>query len=289
MIKIIIELIIIVVAWFVLVSFFAFYTSIHPKKILNSQTPQNLGLVFENVAFQTEDGLTLKGWFVPAKESSNKTIIILHGYPAEKGDVLSWAIFLHDQYNLIFFDFRYFGESEGGYTTIGWKEQKDLKAAVEYLKTRNDVDPQRIGVMGFSLGGAVAIMGSKDIPEIKAQVADSPFSSLDEMAEMLYKKFSILKRPLIWSTKQWTKLILKFDFSQVSPFEAAEVIKTPLLLIHGNQDQQIPIENSRKIFSVAKDSAELWEVDGADHGEAYFQEKELYEKKVLEFFEKWLK
>lgn len=299
MLKILIELVAILVGWALLVSFFAFYTSIRPKKMESSSTPESFGYQYEAVNFKTEDKLNLKGWFIPAlpeqggsaeikEDTKAKTIIILHGYPAEKGDVLNWALFLHNNYNLFFFDFRYFGESEGKYTTLGWKEQKDLQAAVAYLKTRSGIDSQKIGVMGFSLGGAVAVMGSGNIPEVKAIVADSPFASLDNLAESLFKKFSFLKKPLIWSTRQWCKLFLKFDFSVVSPVTAVGNSKTPLLLIHGDQDKQIPLENSKQIFDVAKSPVELWQVNEADHGEAYFLNKDIYEQKVLRFFEKYL-
>ncbi|PIS42772.1 MAG: hypothetical protein COT24_01715 [Candidatus Kerfeldbacteria bacterium CG08_land_8_20_14_0_20_40_16] len=288
MLKILLELVIIIIGWALVVSFFAFYTSLRPPRIKGYSTPQDFGYQYEAVSFKTEDGLNLKGWFLPAGESSTKTIIILHGYPAEKGDVLTWALFLHDNYNLLFFDFRYFGESAGRYTTLGWKEQKDLEAAVEYLKTRSDVDSQSIGVMGFSLGGAVAIMGAGDIPEIKTVVADSPYATLDDLADILFKKFSILKKPLIWSTKLWSRIFLKFDFSQVSPLAASENSTTPLLLIHGDQDKQIPLEQSKKIFEAAKGPVELWQVNGADHGEAYFQNKKIYKNKVLGFFERYL-
>lgn len=294
MLKIVIELIVILVAWFLLVSFFAFYTAIHPKKILNSQTPQSLGLVFENVVFQTEDRLTLKGWFIPtnqgepAKESSAKTIIILHGYPAEKGDVLNWAIFLHDKYNLLFFDFRSFGESEGNYTTVGWEEKNDLKAAINYLSRRADTDSERIGVMGFSLGGAAAIMTAPESPVIKAVVADSPYATLEQMAESLFRRFFIFKKPMVKMLKIWSKLWLKIDLDQVSPVASVKKGTTPLLLIHGEKDQEIPLEHSRQIFQSAHGPAELWTVAGADHGETYFLNKELYEKKVLEFFERYL-
>ena len=305
MLKIAIELIIILLAWFLLVSFYAFYSSIHPKKILSHRTPAEFGFSYENVSFQTEDNLTLRGWFVPASLASQrsgptesqggptvfspaKTVIVLHGYPAEKGDVLNWALFLHDKYHLLFFDFRYFGESEGGYTTVGWEEKKDLKAAIDYLFSRDDTDPEKVGVLGFSLGGATAIMTAPDTPEIKAIVADSSYATLEQMAESLFQRFSVFKKPMVWSVRQWSKIWLKFDPGAVSPVASVEKNTTPLLLIHGEKDQEIPVEHSRQIFQAAKGPAELWTVSSADHGSAYFQEKELYEKKVLEFFGKYL-
>lgn len=288
MLKTLLEIFIIIIAWFLIVSFFAFYTSIHPKKIASTINPSEFGYQYEKVSFKTEDGLTLKGWFIPAKKSPAKTIIILHGYPADKGDVLTWGIFLHEKYNLLFFDFRYCGESEGKYTSVGFYEVKDLKAAVRYLATRQDVDSKNIGAMGFSLGGAVALMGAKDIPEIKAVVADSSFATLNDMAEMLFQRFFFLKKPLVFMTSIWSRIFLKVDPSKVSPEKTVNMSHTPLLLIHGDKDKQIPLRNSQKIFESANNPKELWVVKGADHGEAYFLKKEEYEQKVLNFFGSYL-
>lgn len=288
MFKILIELFVITIAWFLIVSFFAFYTSIHPKKFKSNQTPASFDFEYEKVIFKTEDGLTLKGWFVPSKSPPAKTIIVLHGYPAEKGDVLNWAIFLQEKYHLFFFDFRYFGESEGKYTTVGYQERMDLKAAVKYLSTRKDTDPQKIGVMGFSLGGAVALISASEIPQIKAVVADSPYATLEQMTESLFQRFFFLKKPMVLLIKMWARIWLKVNLEEVSPVASVENSTTPLLLIHGEKDRQIPAEHSRKIFQSAKEPKEIWIVSGADHSEAYYQNKEIYEQKVLEFFGRWL-
>jgi uncharacterized protein len=212
----------------------------------------------------------------------------MHGYPANKADVLNWSLFLKQKFNILLFDFRYFGSSTGKYTTVGWDEKKDLKAAIDYLLTRDDVDSERIGVMGLSMGGAVGIMQSSDDSRIKAIVADSAYASLDLLVEGMFQKFGILQRPMIWSLEQWSKWRVGVKPENVSPVQAAARSTTPLLLIHGVADQEIPIDHSKQIFQVSKGVSELWEVDGADHGEAYFNEKTLYEAKVISFFETYL-
>lgn len=111
-----------------------------------------------------------------------KTIILLHGYPADKGDILPSLAFLNERYNLFLFDFRYLGQSEGLYSTAGAKETDDLASAIEYLKSRG---VEEVGVWGFSMGGAVALMSIKKIPEIKAVVSEASYANLGLMAREL--------------------------------------------------------------------------------------------------------
>ena len=117
------------------VSLYVFLTSIHPPRHITKMTPADLGLDYEDISIFTDDNVKLAGWFIPAKNIEKKAIIICHGYPADKGDVLSFATFLHNDFNLLFFDFRSMGKSEGKITTAGWNERRDFLAAVEYIKS----------------------------------------------------------------------------------------------------------------------------------------------------------
>jgi dipeptidyl aminopeptidase/acylaminoacyl peptidase len=284
-IKVFLIVAIIFIVWFFVVSFFSYYNVTHPKQTDYSATPANYNVIYEDVYFQTEDNLRLAGWFLPAGEDAQGTIIVLHGYPANKSDSLDWSLFLREKFNLLLFDFRYFGSSEGKYTTIGWNEKKDLKAAVDYLFTRDDIEHDKIGVMGFSVGAAVGIMQGATDDRIKAIVADSSYASLGQLEEKMFDKFGIMKKPMLWSLEQWAKRRVGVLPDDVSVVQAMAQSKTPLLLIHGTADQEIPVEHSRQIFGVTKGSSELWEIEGADHGEAYIKQKTQYEAKVIRFFE----
>ncbi|MFH1534946.1 MAG: alpha/beta fold hydrolase [Patescibacteria group bacterium] len=285
LLKILIEVTIVVGAWFFLVSFFAYYNVTHPRQTDYSLTPDSYSARYEDVYFQTDDDLRLAGWFMPASQEAMGTVVVMHGYPANKADVLNWSLFLREKFNILLFDFRYFGSSEGKYTTVGWDEKKDLKAAIDYLVMRKDVNPEKIGVMGFSMGGAVGIMHGSDDPRIKAIVADSAYASLDLMVENMFQKFGILKKPMIWSLGQWSTWRVGVKPQNVSTVQAASRSTIPLLLIHGTADQEIPLDHSEQIFQATKGASELWEIDNAGHGEAYFNEKTLYEAKVNSFFE----
>ncbi|MBU90295.1 hypothetical protein CMO94_02035 [Candidatus Woesearchaeota archaeon] len=281
--KNLIMILLIVIAFIILFSFLTFFMSIKPGKWPVEFTPESFKLKYESVTFESSDGLNLKAWFIPS-DKSNNTIIVMHGYPTNKADVLPFSMFLLKKFNVFLFDFRSFGESEGSYTTVGFKEVNDLDGAVNYLENRKDV--KNIGALGFSLGGSVAIMNKNN--DIKAIVSDSAYSNLNNMIESMYKNFYFLKYPFVQLTRIYGKMFFNVDLKDVSPATAIKNINKPVLIIHGKKDSQIPV-NEANVLHNANKKTELWVVDNADHGATYALNKVEYEKRVLEFFEKHLK
>lgn len=277
-----------VIFFFVFSSLWGVYRTVRPPKFVSEVTPGDFNLNYEEVKFQTQDGLTLAGWFVPsqgdlAKLGDAPTIILLHGYPADKGDILFVTSFLGRDYNLFLFDFRYFGESEGKYSTIGVKEVRDLKAAVEYLKSRGI---NEIGAWGFSMGGAVALMASPNTPEIKAIVSESSYARLDLLAQDIYL-IPLVNKILGKISVFWGDMILGTNIKEESPLEAAKKITIPVLLIHSTDDQVIPFSHAEMLKDAlgGNQQAEFWFKKGFLHGEFSPQ----YEARVLDFFAKNLK
>ena len=264
------------------VSAYAFYISVCPRRFVSSINPANFGLKCEEINFRTRDGLILKGWFIP-KEGKKTTIIVCHGYPFDKGNILPSSLFLRREYNLFLFDFRAMGESEGRYTTAGYHEKKDLLAAIDYLKSRGI---ERIGALGFSLGGAVILMAHN--PDIKAIVSDSSYATLDLMLHSLFRHYHFLRYPFIFTVKLLSRTVLGFATSSVAPVDTISKVRVPILLIHGARDSQIPVESAYLLHGAAPGS-ELWIVPGAEHGEAQALVTVEYERRVLEFFRKHLR
>ena len=273
---------IIIIIFIIVVSLYGFFSSVKPPKIMVDYKPEDFNLDYEDAVFESADGLKLSGWFIPHTKSKD-AIIVMHGYPADKADLLPVAMFLNKKYNVFLFDFRSFGQSEGKYTTAGFKEVKDLEGAIGFLKQEKKI--RNIGAFGFSLGGAVALMSKNN--EIKAIVADSSYASLDRMVEALYRNFFFLKSPFVLLTNIYAKIFFGIYPKDVSPLNAVREINTPILLIHAGKDSQIPVENSVLLHENAK-SSELWIIENADHGQTHALKKEEYERKVLEFFEKSL-
>lgn len=277
----------IIILWIALISLYTSYAATHPPRQPIDITPKYLGFDYEAISFDTDDGVEIKAWFIPAENKTKKTIIALHGYPFNKANILGFAEFLHEKYNLLFFDFRAMGESAGKLTTGGLNEQKDLAAAIRYLKENKNIT--KVGTLGFSLGAAVSILSAEENPEIKAIVSDSGYASLHRIIRAMYRQFFFLKAPFVWLSELFAKVLYGIDVAQVSPLDEIKEMKVPILFIHGEKDSQISVEDSKLLYESANQPKELWIIKGADHGESHYKEGKEYEKRVLEFFEKNLK
>ena len=261
----ILRVVLIVFSGLIIISLWGFYSSIRPPKIISSVTPRDLKMNYEDVSFRTADGLTLRGWYIPAAQRTEKTLILLHGYPADKGNILPALSFLHEDFNLLLFDFRYLGKSEGSYSTAGAKEVEDLLAAIQFLKSRG---VREIGVWGFSMGGAVALMAIEKAPEIRAVVSESSYASL---AEMTFELLRIpgLNYPIAYLVSVWAKLFLGIDVTEASPADRIRNTKIPILLIHSSADAVIPFSHARSLQqALAKNpNAEFWFHEQFAHGQ----------------------
>lgn len=276
----------IILGFIVFLSLLQFILSIFPPKFKTKVSPTTYELKYENVSFTTSDGLKLKGWFIP-NNKSDAVIIVGHGYPFDKANILQATHFLAEKYNLLLFDFRYFGESEGRYTTGGTKESKDVLAAIEFLKSEKNFT--KFGAIGFSMGGAAILMSeSKDL---KAVVIDSTYANMDLILERLYGFFpGFLKLPFVWLTKFYGLLFFKINANEISPLNSIKTFGMPILLIHGEKDSQVSVKNAHLLYENSnKNKTELWIVPDADHGMSFAVNPEEYKKEVFEFFDKHLK
>jgi dipeptidyl aminopeptidase/acylaminoacyl peptidase len=275
--KIFLRLVIYGLLIFVSLSLYFLYVYIRPARYISAFTPLDLGLDYEDITLKTKDGIKLAAWFIPQR-NSRKAVIVCHGYPADKGNVLGIAAFLAPHYNLLFFDFRALGKSQGRFSTGGWKEREDFLAAVRFLKERGFSD---IGAYGFSMGGAVILMANS--PDIKAIVSDSAYKDLNAVLNLIFQNFGILRYPFVWLAKLWTRVFFKMDVDKVSPLKYISQIKAPIFLIHSQQDSQIPLEHAQLLHR-ANHKSLLWIIPDADHGQGLALRQQDYQEKVLNFF-----
>lgn len=274
----------------ILFSLYGFWAATHPPRYITNITPKELGWDFEDVALTTEDGIKLAAWFIPSANKSDKVIVLLHGYPADKANLLDWSSFLHQDFNLFFLDFRYFGNSQGSMTTIGFREQKDLRSAIDYLQNEHSSSTNKgftkIGAMGFSLGGAVAILTAPKDNRIKAIVSDSSFASIDLMGHQFYQNLFVFKYPLTFLTKFWAQIFLGINAAQIAPEKSAQNLRIPVLLIHSKKDATIPFENALRLQTALQQNpkAEPFFLEEGVHGSLPSHLEREYEKRVTEFF-----
>lgn len=258
------------------------YLATHPPKLESQHTPEDLGLAYEPVRLTTSDGLELAAWWIPAANASqaDTALVVGHGYPADKGDVLPGVAFLHERYHLLLFDHRSFGQSEGSMTTVGLREVLDVRAAVDHASARPSVE--HVAGIGFSMSAATMLL-TQD-PRMEALVAEAGFARLDLLIDQLYPLPWFTDAPLVWLTEGYARLTLGTWPSQIAPEAAIGSTAFPVLLIHGTEDDQIPVSHAHWLHAAAPAGAsELYLVEGAGHGQAHAVAGEAYEDRVLAF------
>lgn len=267
--------------------------AIHPKEFNNlpklSEFP-SLKDKTENVRFKSHDGVNLAGWFIPGK--SKTTILLLHGYDHRREQMLPHADMLHRAgFSVFLFDFRSRGESEGDAVTLGYYEKGDVFGAIDYLKTRTDVNPTAFGVLGVSQGGAVAILTAAVNHEIKAVAVESAFKSLKSAIDQAFEHFIGLPafpfaRLTVWIAERRTNI----NTSEIIPEQEVRAIAPrPVLIMHGEQDTVISPKDSKAIYAAAREPKELWLIPEASHADGAIDANKEYEYQIATFFKAYLR
>lgn len=245
--------------------------------------------VVEEISFHSEDGLKLQGTFYAGK--CGDAIIICHGFRGCSLDVQGAAAELNVRgHSVLTFDFRGHGRSDGKQSSIGYKERRDLCAAVQYLKARPEVDPQRIGVIGMSMGAATAILTAAECPDIKAVVADSSFATLREVVYQGFKTMFKLPAPLVAAPMlMFSEMFAGFKTQWVRPIDAvAAIAPRPILFIHSRADDLIGWEQCDKLYAAATGPKQQWLVEQAGHARAGVMYYDEYCERVNRFFDEAL-
>ena len=222
-----------------------------PDKTID-ETPREWGMPYEDVYFTTEDGLRLNGWWIPGT-GSPITLLWFHGNAGNISHRLENIRLRRDRLavNNFIFDYREYGRSEGEVSEGG--TYRDGSAAVQYLRGRKDLDPARIVFLGESLGSAVAVeMAIRH--GCAAMVLESPFLSIPEMAKV---SFPFLPFGPLFRTRYDT-------LSKIGR------VRAPVLIVHGENDEIVPLQHGRRLFEAAPEPKEFYVVKGAHHNDLHF-------------------
>lgn len=265
----------------------------HPEREAINDNPANYGLNYKEVEFKSADEhIDLKGWFISPESYNGMTIVIAHGYRKNRiqDDVPALKLVrqLTDRgYQTFMFDFRNSGQSGGDLTSVGQFEKYDLLGAVQWLKQNTT---GKIGVIGFSMGGATAMLAAAEDTAIAGLVSDSSFHNLDEyLRENLSVWSGLPEFPFTSLIMTLIPPVTGTDPHEVNPLRAVEKIyPRPILFIHGKADQSIPYSSSQRLAETHPDRFSLWLTDDADHVGSYQKGPEQYAAKVDEFFRKLL-
>lgn len=224
-------------------------------------TPNDVNLEYEDVRIQTSDGLVLQGWFISGKveTGSNVTWLWFHGNGGNLGHRIEELALAHHrtEANIFIFDYRGYGESEGAPSEKG--TYLDSHAVMEYLSSWSDVDPGRIVYLGHSLGAAVAVELALTQPPM-AMVLVSPFASVRDMANL-----TLPFPPIGW--------LVRNHYDSISRIQQLDV---PVLVLHGDQDETVPIDQGRKLYRAANQPKRFQVLEGAAHNDTFEVVPEQY-------------
>jgi fermentation-respiration switch protein FrsA (DUF1100 family) len=232
-----------------------------------SRDPGDRGLDFEDVYFAASDGVRLNGWLVPGR--SDTTLLWLHGNAGNIANRVDNIAEVHRALgvNVFIFDYRGYGRSEGSPSEKG--TYLDAAAALEYLRSREDVDPERLVLFGRSLGCAVAAELASQV-RVQGVILESPFTSIQAMAKRAYPFL-----PGIGS----------FVRTRYDTLSKVTSIRAPVMVLHGDRDDIAPFDMGVAVFEAASSPKRFYRIEGAGHNDTYAVGGDPYYSALGEFLD----
>lgn len=247
---------------------------------------------FEDLEILSHDGLKLKAKFLKSYQDTNKVLIAVHGYRSYNLREYAYYIkFYHDLgFNILLPDNRAHGESEGTYIGFGWLDRLDCIQWIYTMKNKFNQDLQ-IVLHGISMGGATVLMASGEVlpQDVKCIISDCGFTSLLEQFEYQLKDSKIPSSLLLPTATLLSKKRIGYSFKEASTIDQVKKSKTPTLFIHGDQDTFVPTYMVYDLYNACSAEKDLLIVEGAKHAQSYIVDKDLCEKTIIEFMNKYVK
>ena len=232
-----------------------------------SANPSNIGFSFENVSFETTDGVKLSGWFIPC-DGARGVILFCHGNAGNISHRLdSIEIFHQLGLDIFIFDYRGYGQSEGKPSESG--TYRDVEAAWQYLIKERQCMRDKIIIFGRSLGGAVAAWQTRN-HKPGALIIESTFTSVPDLGAKVYPFLPV-------------KLISRFKYDTEGYLEG---VNCPVLIVHSPDDEMMPYKHGQRLFEAANEPKEFLKISGS-HNEGFIISGKLYEEGLDAFISKY--
>jgi pimeloyl-ACP methyl ester carboxylesterase len=237
------------------------------------------------VLYNEQDDIHLSGWYLPS--ANRAAVILLHGYGSNRLEMLARAnVLAAHGYGVLLYDLRGHGESEGDKRAFGWQDVNDVNAAVKFLESQKDVLPGKIGILGFSIGGQIALRAAAENEQIMAIVADDPgFVTVDDAP----KPSNVKERFLYFvswvdgrGVSLWTGIPIPEGIPEILP----KISPRPIFFIDTGQVEGRKL--IRHYFDLASEPKTLWEIPETYHGGQFNARPAEYEEKITTFFDNYL-
>jgi dienelactone hydrolase len=241
----------------------------------------DLGAPHEEVTFTTRDGLELEGWYI---RSRNGAAVI--SFPGRASSQKRAKMLARHGYGVLLFDRRGEGESDGDPNLFGWQGERDVHAAVGFLQSRPDVDPDRIGAIGLSVGGEMLIEAAAESDALRAIVSEgaSGRSVRDIVANPGTKWQEVIGNGVATvGTAVFTDNVPPASLKSLVP-----KIGSPVFFIYGERGQSVEEPANTAFYAAARGPKEIWEVPGSGHIGGIDAQPREYERRVVGFFDRAL-
>lgn len=245
----------------------------------------------EELSITSSDGLKLSAIFLPASAPAGKTAILAHGYSGQGREMASFARWYQEHgYHVLMPDTRGHGQSEGDYIGFGWHDRLDYKVWIEEMLRRQGSEEQLV-LHGVSMGAATVLMLSgEELPEqVKCIVSDCAYTSAEDiLSYQLKQMYKLPAFPLIPVTSLICKWKAGYYFGEASALNQVRKTKLPVLFIHGEEDAFVPFPMVHQLFEAAGGEKELLTVPHAQHGNAYFTDKQTVGRTLDSFLKRYV-
>ncbi len=254
---------------------------LHPRPLpVQRPDAEPVFAALEDVSFTSADGVTLRGWYLPSRNRA--AVVLVHGFANNRAQLLFEARTLAAAgYGVLLFDLRAHGESGGDTVTWGDRERRDVTAALDFVSRRPDVDPERLGLFGFSMGGTTSLLVASEDARVKAVAAAGAYPALEADIYSGYGRWGALSaEPVLWTLRRAGVAV-----DAVRPIDGMCRLRgRPLLLVNGDVDPDAPAKLQASLFRAACEPRSLWVVQGAGHGEYARVAPGEYARRLLQHF-----
>ena len=238
----------------------------------------------DEVDFTVPGSGSRRGWFFPGFRGA-PTLILLHGYESSRGELLTLVSALQDhQYNVFVFDFAAHG-ANAGVTTFGYREADEVRAAIDILAKRNDLDAARFGLWGYNLGAYAALREAEKDPRVRALALDSVYDYPRQMVKIGVEKAGVSGFPFMVKSAQMCFEWMNYQHKSDSPLSAnmAKMGGVPMLFIQAADDPE-SASITREMFLKAPEPREQAVIAHGNFVNLPDEEKREYENRVVIFF-----
>jgi pimeloyl-ACP methyl ester carboxylesterase len=246
------------------------------------KTPFDIGIAFEEVRFKTKNNRSLYGWWI-VKNKNYPTIILVHGWGRNVGRMIPYIEQLNSQsYNLLTFDARHHGSSDKDKLSTMKKFAEDISSAIDFVQEKIKDRKPKIGIIGLSIGGGAAIYASAHDKRINCIITVGAFANPLDVMKIQLAKRNVPYYPIGWILLKYLEFLVGFKFNDIAPENHIQQSESKILLIHGTNDQTIPISHAERLLNKSKKQfVELWKIKNRGHSDCH--EETGYWKKIIDY------